>query len=180
MSVRRSPVLRGRMGMPVRPFLAAAASWEGPRRPDRGSPTRHPAEASDTSSGFCSEKRFWRCGSSEIGHSIASCVSAVTTAWFNGSPLLVLGGRAPQFRWGTGSLQELDQPPLLAPVTKHAATVGSTERIADDVDTALRLATSPHRGPVFLDVAMDQRLREVGPCLMNHPRRTSKHARRAR
>ena len=30
-----------------------------------------------------------------------------------------------------------------------------------------------------LDVAMDQRLREVGPCLMNDPRRTTKHLRRA-
>src|SRR4249920_3767974 len=82
------------------------------------------------------------------GPGVTNGVSAVTSAWFNGSPLLVLGGRAPQFRWGTGSLQELDQPPLLAPVTKHAATVAGTEHIADDVDAALRLASAPHRGPV--------------------------------
>src|SRR6266545_3255620 len=57
------------------------------------------------------------------GPGVTNSVSAVTTAWFNGAPLLVLGGRAPQGRWGTGSLQELDHPPLLAPVTKRAATV---------------------------------------------------------
>jgi acetolactate synthase I/II/III large subunit len=89
------------------------------------------------------------------GPGVTNGVSAVTTAHFNGSPLLVIGGRAPAYRWGTGSLQELDHPPLLAPVTKRSATIGSTDAIAAEVDAALTLATSPHRGPVFLDVAMD-------------------------
>src|SRR5215210_8138524 len=90
------------------------------------------------------------------GPGVTNGISAVTSAWFNGSPLLVVGGRAPAYRWGTGSLQELDHPPLLAPVTKRAATVGSVEAIATEVDDALRLASAPHRGPVFLDVPMDQ------------------------
>lgn len=90
------------------------------------------------------------------GPGVTNGISAVTTAWFNGSPLLVLGGRAPAYRWGTGSLQELDHPPLLAPVTKHAGTVGEVAQVAAAVDDALRLATTPHRGPVFLDVPMDQ------------------------
>ena len=29
--------------------------------------------------------------------------------------MVVVGGRAPQNRWGTGALQELDQPPIFAP-----------------------------------------------------------------
>jgi acetolactate synthase-1/2/3 large subunit len=90
------------------------------------------------------------------GPGVTNGVSAVTSAWFNGSPLLVLGGRAPAFRWGTGSLQELDHPPLLRPVTKNAATVGQVAELPGAVDEALRLATMPHRGPVFLDVPMDQ------------------------
>ena len=44
-------------------------------------------------------------------------------------PLVVLGGRAPAFRWGTGALQELDHPPLLAPVTKLAATVRHVDQV---------------------------------------------------
>ena len=90
------------------------------------------------------------------GPGVTNGVSAVTTAHFNGSPLLVVGGRAPQSRWGSGSLQELDHPPLLAPVTKYSGTVGSVDKIATAVDDALRLASTPHRGPVFLDVPMDQ------------------------
>jgi acetolactate synthase-1/2/3 large subunit len=90
------------------------------------------------------------------GPGVTNGVSAVTTAHFNAAPVLVLGGRAPAFRWGSGALQELDHPPLLAPVTKHSGTVGSVEEIAGSVDEALRLAQRPHRGPVFLDIPMDQ------------------------
>src|SRR5487761_377246 len=57
------------------------------------------------------------------GPGVTNGVSAVTTAHFNGSPVVVLAGRAPDGRWGSGSLQELDHPPLLAPVTKRAWTV---------------------------------------------------------
>ncbi len=89
------------------------------------------------------------------GPGVTNGISAVTTAHFNGSPLVVLGGRAPAWRWGFGSLQELDHPPLLAPVTKLATTARSTDVIADRVDEAFRSAASPHRGPAFVDVAMD-------------------------
>ncbi len=40
----------------------------------------------------------------------------------NHSPMLVLGGRAPQFRWGQGSLQEIDHVPFVRPLVKLAAT----------------------------------------------------------
>jgi acetolactate synthase-1/2/3 large subunit len=89
------------------------------------------------------------------GPGVTNGVSAVTTAQFNGSPVLVLGGRSPDFRWGTGALQELDQPPILAPVTKRSATVRDVADIAPAVDDALRLVQAPHRGPAFLDVPMD-------------------------
>ena len=90
------------------------------------------------------------------GPGVTNGVSAITTAHLNGSPLLVVGGRAPAFRWGAGSLQELDHPPLLAPVTKRAATLPTVGEVAGAVHDAITLATAAHRGPVFLDVPMDQ------------------------
>ncbi|MGW5366191.1 acetolactate synthase [Actinopolymorpha pittospori] len=90
------------------------------------------------------------------GPGVTNAVSAVTQARLAGSPLVLLGGRAPTHRFGAGSLQELDHPPLLAPVTKLARTVGTVDAIAPAVDDAFRLAGARHRGPVFLDVAMDQ------------------------
>src|SRR6266700_1486797 len=89
------------------------------------------------------------------GPGVTNGMSAVATAHFNGSSVVVLGGRAPDYRWGAGSLQELDHPPLPAPITKRAWTEHSTAAIATAVDEAFRLASTPHRGPVFLDIAMD-------------------------
>jgi len=89
------------------------------------------------------------------GPGVTNGVSAITSAYFTGSPLLVLGGRAPANRWGQGSLQELDHPQLLKPVTKRAATVGAADAVGHEVDAALRLASASHRGPVFLDIPFD-------------------------
>ena len=90
------------------------------------------------------------------GPGVTNGISAVTQAQFSGSPLVVVGGRAPANRWGMGSLQELDHPPLLAPVTKSARTVHTVDAIPDAMHEAFTLAGSPHRGPTFLDVPMDQ------------------------
>ena len=89
------------------------------------------------------------------GPGVTNSVSAIVTAHFNGAPVVVLGGRAPDYRWGAGSLQEIDQPPLLAPVTKRAWTEHATAQVATSVDEAFRLAATPHRGPVFLDVPLE-------------------------
>ncbi|MEU7821174.1 acetolactate synthase [Catellatospora sp. NPDC049133] len=89
------------------------------------------------------------------GPGVTNGVSGLTSAFFNAAPVLVLGGRAPQFRWGSGSLQEIDHLPIVAPVTKHAATVTSTDDITAAVTTALEHALTPHRGPSFLDLPLE-------------------------
>ena len=89
------------------------------------------------------------------GPGVTNGVSAITTSYFNSSPVVVLAGRAPDYRWGSGSLQELDHPQLVLPVTKRAWTEHDTKRIAAAVDEAFRLAAAPHRGPVFLDIALE-------------------------
>jgi acetolactate synthase-1/2/3 large subunit len=90
------------------------------------------------------------------GPGVTNGVSPIAQAQFAGSPLVVIGGRAPQNRWGNGSLQELDQPPIIAPISKLARTVHKVADIAGSVDEAFTVAGSPHRGPAFLDVPMDQ------------------------
>src|SRR5438270_9317965 len=84
------------------------------------------------------------------GPGITNGVSAMTTAHFNGSPLVVLGGRAPQARWGAGSLQELDHVPIVSSITKLARTVTAPGAIPNEVVEALATALSTHRGPVSL------------------------------
>ncbi|WP_219461067.1 acetolactate synthase [Nonomuraea rhizosphaerae] len=89
------------------------------------------------------------------GPGITNGVSGVATAHFNGSPVVVMGGRAPRSRWGSGALQEMDHPPLLGPITKLAFTATGADSIGQDVEMAFRTAVAPHRGPVFLDYYMD-------------------------
>jgi acetolactate synthase I/II/III large subunit len=89
------------------------------------------------------------------GPGVTNGISAITTAHFNGSSVVVLGGRAPDYRWGAGSLQEFDHPVLLAPITKRAWTEHRIGAVGDAVAAAFELATARHRGPVFLDVSLE-------------------------
>ena len=89
------------------------------------------------------------------GPGVTNAVSGIASAHFNASPMVVVGGRAPANRWGTGALQELDHPPILAPVTKRAVTIADPASILGAMDEAFDLAAAPHRGPVFAGIPMD-------------------------
>ncbi len=89
------------------------------------------------------------------GPGVTNGVSAITTAHFNGSSVVVLGGRAPDYRWGAGSLQEFDHPALFGPITKRAWTEHSPAGVGRSVSEAFALAAASHRGPVFLDVSLE-------------------------
>jgi acetolactate synthase-1/2/3 large subunit len=134
----------------VWPFYEAAAK-AGMRIVD----TRH--EQTATWAAEASAKLTRRPGLAVLtaGPGVTNGVSAITSSYFNGSPLVVFGGRAPQARWGAGSLQELDHVPIVASITKHSATVGDPAKAAHAAGEAVRNALTPHRGPVFLDFPMD-------------------------
>ncbi|WP_347238500.1 acetolactate synthase [Dietzia sp. CQ4] len=89
------------------------------------------------------------------GPGVTNGISAISQASFSGAPMVVLGGRAPAGRWGTGSLQEFDHVPLVESVTVSAETARDTADIADATHRAFTAARSAHRGPAFLDVHMD-------------------------
>src|SRR6195952_2004112 len=90
------------------------------------------------------------------GPGVTNGVSAIAQARFSGSPVVVVGGRAPSNRWGSGSLQELDQPPIVASVSKLARTLPTAGDILTGMDEAFVAARSSHRGPAFVDVPMDE------------------------
>src|SRR5262249_34323044 len=72
------------------------------------------------------------------------------------------GGGAGDSGGGGGGGRETDHPPLLAPVTKRAWTEHQASAVGAAVDEAFRLATAPHRGPVFLDVAIEALFGDAG------------------
>lgn len=89
------------------------------------------------------------------GPGVTNAVSGLAGAWYNGAPVVALAGRAPGFRWGAGSLQEIDHVPLVAPATKQAATAPSTGQVPAVVDAAMQAALTPHRGPSFVDFPLE-------------------------
>ena len=90
------------------------------------------------------------------GPGVTNGISAIAQAQFAGSPMVVVGGRAPQNRWGSGSLQELDQPPIVESVSKWSSTLMTAGDVLGGMDRAFTVAGSSHRGPVFVDVPMDE------------------------
>jgi acetolactate synthase-1/2/3 large subunit len=131
--------------------LYEAARDQGMRVVD----TRHEQTATFAAEGWAKLTRRPGLAALTAGPGITNGMSAITTAHFNGSPLVVLGGRAPQSRWGSGSLQELDHVPIVECVTKSAATVRDGSHAAAMAHAAAHLAMEPHRGPTFLDFPLD-------------------------
>jgi acetolactate synthase-1/2/3 large subunit len=136
----------------VFPFYDAAVRRDPPTRLVD---VRHEQTATFAAEGYARLTRRPGVAVLTAGPGVTNGISAITQARFNGSPLVVLGGRAPQARWGAGSLQELDHVPLLAPVTKLATTVTSADAIPAVVHDAAMAALTPHRGPVFVDFPLD-------------------------
>ncbi|MEP7201334.1 MAG: acetolactate synthase [Ilumatobacteraceae bacterium] len=131
--------------------LYEAARNQGMRVVD----TRHEQTATFAAEGWAKLTRRPGLAALTAGPGITNGISAITTAYFNGSPLVVLGGRAPELRWGSGSLQEMDHVPVVASITKSAATVKDAAQAGAMVHAAATLAMTPHRGPTFLDFPLD-------------------------
>ncbi len=88
------------------------------------------------------------------GPGVTNAMSPLAQAAANRAPMLVLGGRAPSFRWGQGSLQEMDHVPFVDPVAP-SRTVTDTAAVGSEiVATGLDAVTAP-RGPRFLDFPLD-------------------------
>jgi acetolactate synthase I/II/III large subunit len=89
------------------------------------------------------------------GPGVTNLVTPMTSALFNGAPVVAIGGRAPEYRWGSGALQELDHIPILDSITKSAQTAHTVDTVGPLSYQAFATANSPHRGPTFLDIPMD-------------------------
>jgi acetolactate synthase-1/2/3 large subunit len=116
---------------------------------------RHESAAAFAAEGWAKVTREPGVCALTAGPGVTNGMSAIASAQQNNSPMLVLGGRAPAFRWGQGSLQEIDHVPFVRPLAKLAATAEAPDEIPGLVDDALRAAMRPHTGPVFLDFPLD-------------------------
>ena len=77
---------------------------------------RHEQTAAFAAEGFAKATRRVGVAALTAGPGVTNGVSAIAGAQANCSPVCVLGGRAPEMRWGSGSLQEFDHVPVVEPL----------------------------------------------------------------
>jgi acetolactate synthase-1/2/3 large subunit len=75
---------------------------------------RHEQTAAFAAEGIAKATRGVGVAALTAGPGVTNGMSAIASAQSNDSPIVVLGGRAPEMRWGSGSLQEIDHLPFLA------------------------------------------------------------------
>jgi acetolactate synthase I/II/III large subunit len=116
---------------------------------------RHEQTAAFAAEGWAKVTREVGVCALTAGPGVTNGMSAIASAAQNDSPVLVLGGRAPQQRWGQGSLQEIDHVPFVRPLARMAATPEATAEIPRLIDDAIGAALTPHSGPAFIDLPLD-------------------------
>jgi len=89
-----------------------------------------------------------------VGPGVADLVPGVYPAWADSVPMVVLGAQNQTWRCYPehGSMQALDQIPLMTPITKWRALVNDVRRMPELVQLAFRATSSGRLAPVYLDL----------------------------
>ncbi|HEX6753842.1 MAG TPA: acetolactate synthase [Solirubrobacterales bacterium] len=124
---------------------------------------RHEQTAAFAAEGFAKATRGVGVAALTAGPGVTNGISAIASAQANCSPVCILGGRAPELRWGSGSLQEIDHLPFVSPLVKSAETVKEPGQIAARTAAALDLALAAPGGPTFVDYPLDVVFTEADP-----------------
>ncbi len=138
--------------------------------------TRHEQAAGFAAIGWAKATREPGVAAFTAGCGVTNAMSALATAQADGVPLVGLGGRAPEMRWGSGSLQEIDHLPFVGPLVKSASTVKDTAQIAALTAEAIDLAAAPPLGPTFVDYPLDVVFMEAEGEVPDPPARTAEPA----
>ncbi len=122
---------------------------------------RHEQVAAHAADGYARQTGKLGCVVTTAGPGCTNAVTGIATAFRSESPVLHIGGQGALTQHKMGSLQDLPHVDMMSPITKFAATVPSTERVADMVSMAAREAFNGAPGPVYLEIPRDVLDREV-------------------
>ena len=131
--------------------------------------TRHEQSAAFAAIGWAKATREPGVCALTAGCGVTNGMSAIASAQADGVPLITLGGRAPEMRWGMGSLQEIDHLPFVSPLVKSAQTVKDPAKIARTTAEAIDTAAEPPLGPTFVDYPLDVVFSEAEPGVPDPP-----------
>jgi len=132
---------------------------------------RHEQVAAHAADGYARQTGKLGCVVTTAGPGCTNAVTGIATAFRSESPVLHIGGQGALTQHKMGSLQDLPHVDMMSPITKFAATVPSTERVADMVSMAAREAFNGAPGPVYLEIPRDvlDREVEVGKAVVPRP-----------
>ncbi|HPN12133.1 MAG TPA: thiamine pyrophosphate-binding protein [Spirochaetota bacterium] len=88
------------------------------------------------------------------GPGVTNTVTALVNAHLAQSPLVLLGAAATVLK-GRGSLQDIDQRPLIAGAVKRCLAIKKTCDVVPVLENAFRIAKSGVPGPVFVECPID-------------------------
>ena len=134
---------------------------------------RHEQTAAFAAEGIAKATRGIGVAALTAGPGVTNGMSPLAGAQQNRSPLVVLGGRAPEMRWGSGSLQEIDHLPFVSPLTKSAQTVKDTAHIPALTAAAIDEALEQPSGPTFVDYPLDVVFQEAEAEVPESPERSA-------
>jgi len=117
--------------------------------------TRHEQAAAHAADAWARLSRGMGVAIVTAGPGVTDAVTGVANAWAASSPLLLIGGAAPTFNQGRGSLQEMPQTQLFQGITKWSDRVPSPELLPSYLAKAFRVARAGRPGPVFLEIPWD-------------------------
>jgi acetolactate synthase-1/2/3 large subunit len=137
-------------GLHVAPIYAGCVD-EGVRIVD----TRHEQAAAHAADAWARLTRGVGVAIVTAGPGVTDAVTGVANAWAAASPLVLIGGAAPTFNQGRGSLQEMPQVQLFQGITKWSERVPSPDLIPSFLAKAFRVARAGRPGPVFLEIPWD-------------------------
>ena len=122
---------------------------------------RHEQVAAHAADGYARQTGRLGCVVTTAGPGCTNAVTGIATAFRSESPILHIGGQGALTQHKMGSLQDLPHVDLMTPITKFAAQVPNTERVADMVSMAAREAFNGAPGPCYLEIPRDVLDREV-------------------
>jgi acetolactate synthase I/II/III large subunit len=122
---------------------------------------RHEQVAAHAADGYARQTGKLGCVVTTAGPGCTNAVTGIATAFRSESPVLHIGGQGALTQHKMGSLQDLPHVDMMKPITKFAATVPSTERVADMISMAAREAFADAPGPAYLEIPRDVLDREV-------------------
>ncbi len=89
------------------------------------------------------------------GPGVTDVVTALANAQRAGVPMVCIGGAGPSQLTDRGSLQDMNHLDLIRSITKASFRVLQTDRVAEYISTAFRVALSGVPGPVYLEMPID-------------------------